>query len=170
MCHSPGARRARGPAPRCSHVARPGRRFYHPFEQLSLGSGGHFQYRPLAAPRPRAAWDPSVCPSPSFSLLEAGQRRVLGVFAVTRAARRRDRSGVASAGCPLIPRDGTARTGMQGGFGIRVSCGPLLSLPRWDFSPAVFPGRCAVVDGSAPGKGRRERVGFVLNAWCSGIR
>lgn len=107
-----------------------------------------------------------LLPSAFWRLGSAG---FWGVFAVTRAARRRDRSGVASAGCPLIPWDGAARTGMQRGFGIRVSCGPLLSLPRWDFSPAVFPGRCAVVDGSAPGKGRRERVGFVLNAWCSGI-
>lgn len=63
-------------------------------------------------------------------LLEIGRTGFRGVFAVTRAAGRRDRSVVASAGCQLIPWDGTAGTVMQGGLGIRVSCGSLLPLPR----------------------------------------
>lgn len=98
------------------------------------------------------------------------------MFAVTRAAGHGDRSLVASAGCQLIPWDGTAGTVVQGGFGIPVSCDPSFHCPekgmqpRWDFSPAVFPGHCRVVDGSPPGKGTGERVGFVLNVWCSGIR
>lgn len=77
------------------------------------------------------------------------------MFAVTRAARQCDRSLVASAGCHLIPWDGTASTVPLGSVCLvapSFPCPEKGMQPRWDFSPPVFPGRCPVVDGRAPGK------------------
>lgn len=85
------------------------------------------------------------------------------MLAVTRAARHRDRSLVASAGCQLIPWDGTAGTVVLGAGSLWDPCALWLPpspaqrremQPRWDFSPVVFPEHCPVVDGSAPGKAR----------------
>lgn len=92
------------------------------------------------------------------------------MFAVTRAARHRDGSLVASAGWQLIPRDGTA-SGSRAALGsVQLPPSPAGMQPRWDFSPAVFPGHCPVVEEALREKARGERVGFVLNVRCSGIR
>lgn len=96
------------------------------------------------------------------------------MFAVTRAARHRDRSLVALAGCQLIPWDGDAGSGEALGSVCLVApsylCQGRGCSPGGNFVLLYSLGSALLWTEALREKARGERVGFVLNVWCSGIR